>query len=142
MVDRIELVSQIFWFCLIFWGFYLVLLYGVLPYIALGLKMRRKRILKFSSELSVNSKTLFWSEKFCSFFGVEGVNMIDRTISVKCLESFLDNEKELFNEVLKVFNKGEKLVIGLNGIRFWGMEPRNNFYVNITERAKLYPWRS
>lgn len=140
MVDRIELVSQLFWFCLIFWGFYMVLVFYILPRIAFGLKLRRKAILKFECVLSKNSKSLFWSEVLISFFSLEGLLIIDNFIRERCTSSFLESETDFFSEVMLLLNKGESFVTSLNGVRYWGIEPRGNFYTSILERAHLYPW--
>ncbi len=142
MVDRIELVSQLFWFCLVFWGFYMLLVYYVLPYVALGLKMRRKCILKFENGLKKNSKVLYWSENFVGFFSGESLGFIEGSVRQQCTNKFLKSEATFFEEVLSVFNKGESLVTNLNGVRYWGIESRINFYISITERARLYPWIS
>lgn len=142
MVDRIELVSQLFWFCLVFWGFYMLLVYYVLPYVALGLKMRRKCILKIEGNLKNSSKILYWSDNFSGFFSRESLGLIEDSVRKQCTNKFLKSESIFFEEVLSLFNKGESLVTNLNGVRYWGIESRINFYISITERARLYPWRS
>jgi len=141
MVDRIELVSQVFWLCLVFWGFYMVLLYGVLPHVALGLKLRRKRVLKFSESLVLGSRGVLWSEVFCSAQGVEGVESVEVGVRRACTAKFLLKESKLLVAVLEIFTRGEFVVKHSNSIKYWGLEPDVNFYFNITERAHLYPWR-
>lgn len=120
----------------------MLLVYYVLPYVALGLKMRRKCILKIEGNLKNSSKILYWSDNFSGFFSRESLGLIEDSVRKQCTNKFLKSESIFFEEVLSLFNKGESLVTNLNGVRYWGIESRINFYISITERARLYPWRS
>lgn len=117
-LDKVTFLSQFFWLCALFLGFYLVVLKNFLPKMSRVLKYRKKKL--GQSDQGVGS--------------MHKENILVRSSANKVLESGLKNSKDLFKQNSQ---RSERWMLDLiRGTNNTTLQNTNNTYLqSIGERS-------
>lgn len=103
-LDKVSFLSQFFWLCIFFWGFYIVALKHFLPFMSRILKYRKKRLESGSDILNAHQQSINTSKQTALHTGYNEKAAV-RLSSDRLLEQGLKDSKQAFKHNLQSTEK-------------------------------------